>query len=356
MSKHLSHPRDRVGRTPVGDGMVRVGPILVLPEVLQSFFVEPSELLAEFGLTPDFFTDPERTLSMSMAGRLLGRCAERTGCEHFGLLVGERAGASSLGALGYLMQSSRTVRSALAAFARHLDIQDRGGTVWVESEGAVSTLGYTLFDSEIESLDQIMSCAIAIGTNILRSLCGPDWHAQAVHFAFARPKNVEPYRLFFGVRPHFDAERTGIVFATQYLDKPIPSADVLLHKLMEERVREIKLTHGEDALAGVRRLLRTMVAAPNCSAAEAANRMGMHVRTLNRKLAAAGTTFFSLREEARKALACQLLESTRTTANEIATILGYTDAATFTRAFRRWTGSTPSHWRASRRPGPGTGK
>lgn len=340
----------RVGRAVVDDGMVRVGPIMALPAVLRSLDNEPCDVLAEFDLTESFFEDPENTLSTAMVVRLLGRCVERTGCEHFGLLVGQRAAASSLGVLGFLMQSCETVGDALAAFARHIGVQDRGGTVWLESSEGFSTLGYTLVDAQAASLDQIMPCAVAIATNILRSLSGPIWNPHEVHFAFAQPKSVEPYRRFFGVRPRFDAERTGIVFATQLLHTPIPSADLLLHKLMEERVRELTSNSTDGLDKQVRRMLGTMIASGNCTVAAVADRMGIHVRKLNRELAAAGTTFLELREQARRDLASQLLASTRTTASEIATILGYTDPASFTRAFHRWTGETPARWRASRRP------
>jgi AraC-like DNA-binding protein len=344
-----SDEEKRIGRLVVEPGMVRAGPILALPAVLRSLGVDPPALLTELGLTESFFDDPENTLSMAFAGRLLGLCVERTGCEHFGLLVGQHAGASSLGALGYLMRSSPTVGDALTVFSRHLEVQDQGGTVWVDSEGGHSILGYTLFDAEIESLDQIMACAIAIGTNILRSLCGPQWHPDDVLFAFSRPKYVRPYQQFFGVTPRFDADRTGIVFQSHLLRTPVPSADVLLHKLMEERVRELKPTPEDDVATQIRRLLRTMVTSPNCSATAASEGIGMHRRTLNRKLAAAGTTFHQQREEARPELACQLLENTRTAVLDIATILGYTDPASFTRAFQRWTGSPPTQWRRSRR-------
>ena len=201
--------------------MVRVGPLLALPAVLRSLGVDPPELLAELGLTGHFFEDPENTLSMALAGRLLGLCVERTGCEHFGLLVGQHAGASSLGALGYLIRSSATVGDALATFSRHLDVQDQGGTVWIDSEGSHSILGYTLFDAEVESLDQITACATAIGTNILRSLFGPPWRPEAVQFAFSRPRRPGPYERFFGVPPRFDADRSGIVFQSSLLSAEI---------------------------------------------------------------------------------------------------------------------------------------
>jgi AraC-like DNA-binding protein len=345
-----SDSKKRVGRLVVEAGMVRAGPILALPAVLRSLGVDPPALLAELGLAESFFEDPENTLSMAFAGRILGLCVERTGCEHFGLLVGQHAGASSLGALGYLMRSSPTVGDALAAFSRHLAVQDQGGTVWVDdSDGSHSILGYTLFDAEVESLDQIMACAIAIGTNILRSICGPQWRPNDVLFAFSRPKYVRPYQRFFGLVPRFDADRTGIVFQSHLLRAFVPSADLLLNKIMEERVRELEQTSEDDVVAQIRRLLRTMITSPNCSMGAAAERIGVRRRTLNRKLAAAGTTFHQQREEARQEIACQLLENTRTTATEIAEILGYTDPASFTRAFQRWTGSTPTQWRASRR-------
>lgn len=349
MPEAFSDSLNRVGRLVVEAGMVRAGPILALPVVLRSLGVEPCELLAEFGLTESFFEDPENTLSTAMAGRLLGRCVERTGCDHFGLLVGQHAGASSLGALGYLMQSSSTVGAALSVFARHLDVQDQGGTVWIESEGSHSILGYTLLDAEIESLDQIMTCAIAIGTNILRSLFGPPWRPDQVLFAFSQPRRVAPYQQFFGVVPHFDADRTGIVFQSRLLRAPVPSADLLLHKLMKERVGELKRISDEDIVEHVRRLVRTMITSPNCSVGAAANQMGMHSRVLNRRLSVAGTTFRQLLNEARRDFACQLLENTRTPVIGIATILGYTGPAAFTRAFQRWTGSSPTRWRASRR-------
>ena len=167
-------------------------------------------------------------------------------------------------------------------------------------------------------------------------------------FAFSRPSRVGPYERFFGVQPRFDADRSGIVFQSSLLRAPVPSADVLLHKLMEERVQELKRISEDDVVARMRRLLRTRVTSPDCSMSAAAARIGVPRRTLNRRLAAAGTSFHQQREEARRELACQLLENTRTTATEIAEILGYADAASFTRAFQRWTGLAPGQWRASR--------
>ena len=87
-------------------------------------------------------------------------------------------------------------------------------------------------------MNQILACAIAIGINILRSLCGTQCRPDEVRFAFSRPRRVSPYQRFLGLLPRFNATRTGIVFQSRLLSAPVASADVLLHRLMEERVRE----------------------------------------------------------------------------------------------------------------------
>ena len=87
---------------------------------------------------------------------------------------------------------------------------------------------------------------------------------------------------------------------------------------------------------------------PDCTLDAAARLAGMHGRTRNRRLSAHGTSFFQLREEARREVARRLLESTNRPASRVAVFLGYTDASSFTRAFRRWSGMGPAEWRASR--------
>ncbi len=76
--------------------------------------------------------------------------------------------------------------------------------------------------------------------------------------------------------------------------------------------------------------------------------LGMHRRTLNRRLAEQGTTIAKVLNEVRFQLARQLLSETDLPFVEIAATLNYTDASTFTRAFRAWSGTTPTLWRAGK--------
>jgi AraC-like DNA-binding protein len=331
------------------EGMGRVGPVMAVPALLSEFQVEMEPLLAEFQLLPSHFTDPENVLTFTTMGRILRRCVERTGCEHFGLLLGQRAGLSALGALGFLMQSAPDVRTALKLLGQHLHVHDRGGIVALREDGADAILSYTIVQTGIEQLDQFQATAMAIGLNIMRGFCGHNWRPGAVRFPFKAPIDVKPYRLAFGVSPTFDSDCSALVFPLSVLDRPLAAADPLLHRLMEERVHELERLSQADLVSGLRRILRTLVGQPNCSLEFVAHQLGTHARTLSRRLHAKGTTFLQLREEVSLQVARELLEESSKPAREIAATVGYADGSSFSRAFRRWSGKTPAQWRRAGR-------
>ncbi len=77
----------------------------------------------------------------------------------------------------------------------------------------------------------------------------------------------------------------------------------------------------------------------------------VHERTLNRRLCLQGPSFKALIEEIRYEIARQLLRDTRLGVTEIAAALDYSESSAFNRAFRRWSGTSPTAWRAAHRPG-----
>jgi len=227
-------------------------------------------------------------------------------------------------------------------------VHDGGAVVTVVEDKPLACLGYAILGDGVEGAEQILDAAMAIGFNMMRGLCGPDWRLSSLQFAHARPRSLAPFRKFFAVTPVFGAEQTMLVFAEKWLDRSLPSADPHLHMLMAERAAELQGRTRADLVGLLRRTLKPLVTSTDCSLAFVAGRMGMHARTLNRRLAGEGTTFREVREDVRREAACQLLENTDRPAHQIADILGYSDATAFSRAFRRWSGMAPAKWRASR--------
>ena len=321
-----------------------------VPAALGKHGIDAAPVLAEFGLEPALFLDPENTIAFREVGRLFARCAEVARCPHFALLVGQRASFSSLGAVGFLMQSAPDVRTALHEMSRHYRAHNPNAAIVVVEEASFATFGYAILHAGIEAEEHILDFALAIGLNIMQAMCGPDWYPIEMRFAHARPRDLTPYRFFRSVL-RFDEGKSALVFARHWMDRRPRGADPLLHMMMTRRLGEIEAHYNEDLADQVRRILPALVAAHTNSLAVAAKRLGLGVRTLNRRLAEEGTSFMQLREEVSQVIACQLLESTHMPANEIADFLGYANPSAFTRAFNRWEGATPTQWRASKRRG-----
>jgi AraC-like DNA-binding protein len=334
---------------PIPKGMVRVATAMAVPALLTEHGLDPAPLLAEFGLDLADYEEPENRIPYATLGRLLGRCAERTRCPHFGMLVGQRAGISALGEVGFLMQSSPDVRTALELAVRHLWAHNPSAMVELVEEDSFASLRYVILRFGLDQRDQLLDMAVAIEINVMRALCGHHWQPLEVRFAHARSRNLAPFRQFFQAPLVFDANETAVVFATEWLDKPLPGADPLLHIMMQHRVSELHLQSGEDLTVQLRRMLPSLVTARHALITVAAKRVGLSVRTMSRRLTAEGTSFTRLREEARYAIARQLLQGTSMPANQITEHLGYANPSAFTRAFRQWSGVAPVEWRASKK-------
>jgi AraC-like DNA-binding protein len=343
----------------VTKGRIRVATVIPVLGLLQEHGIDPGPVLAELGLALTDFAHPETTIPFPIMGRLLATSARLTNCPHFGLLVGARQQASALGAMGFLAQSASNVRAGLAILVRHFQRHNPNAVIDVQEQDSYVAFTFTILPTRVEGTEQILDGAMAIAFNLMRTLCGPDWRATEVRFAHARPENVAPFRRFFGTTLHFDGADTTLIFHRRWLDQPVATADPVLHAMMATRVVELESELEEDVAVTLRRLLPRLVTEEVASIGVAANRVGLSARTMSRRLAAGGTTFLQLREEACRSLAEQLLERTHMPAGEIAHQLGYSNPSAFTRAFRRWTGLGPAEWRASRRrrsTAPATGQ
>ena len=95
----------------------------------------------------------------------------------------------------------------------------------------------------------------------------------------------------------------------------------------------------------VRSLLRTAILTGHCNADQVAALLSMHRRTLCRRLGQSGTSFQELVDECSFGMVRQMLESPDMEVTQIAAAVGYADASALTRAFKRWTGTTPARWR-----------
>jgi AraC-like DNA-binding protein len=331
------------------DGIVRIGPWMAILEVLRSFGLDPADVLAEARIDPELFLDGDNTISYAARGRLVAVCVKRTGCRHFGLLVGQRARLSSLGLVGFLVQHSQDIGSALRRLVRYLHLHVRGAALNLAIQDDLAILDYTIYQPGLQAVEQTGDGAVALMVNILRELCGPDFVPTEIRLAHSAPRDPGPYRKFFRAPIRFDAKHYAVVFRASWLDHRIATDAPELLRMLQARVDELEADDRQAFPDLVRRVLRPALLTGNASEAQIARLFAVHPRTLHRRLAAFDTSFRELLEEGRYAYARQMLADSRMELGEVASHLGYSEPSAFTRAFRRWSGFAPSQWRRQAR-------
>jgi AraC-like DNA-binding protein len=325
--------------------MVRIGATIGVPEVLRDLGFNPTAVLNELGVDPVLFENPNNQVSFNARGRLLLQCAERTGCPHFGLLVGQRAGLHSFGLVGLLVKYSPDVEYALDSLTSFMHLHVRGATTSLLLDSGSAYLEYQIYQARSIGNEQVGDGAVAVAFNILSELCGSKWKPIEVRFAHRKPEDVAPYRRFFQAPLVWNTGHYAVAFSAKWLSHSLQGSSPELLKLLQQEVDKLDLLQEKDFLEQVRGLLRSAIVTGHSSADQVAELLSMSRRTMNRHLSAEGTNFKRVADEIRFVTAQQFLENTAMEISHIAEVLGYSNASAFTRAFHRWSGTTPANWR-----------
>jgi AraC-like DNA-binding protein len=323
----------------------RVGGFSALPALIRQLGGDPGAILGACGLTLDDFAEKERRVPFSAIARALHEAAATTGTPHFGLLAGRAWHLEGGGPVSELVRHSPTLGDALRTFVAHQRLYSEAGTTFLIARSGIADFGYALYRSGGGGAAEVYDTAAAIGMNYLRELLGPGWQPLEVLLPRAAPADVSHYRALFRVPPRFDSEFMAIRFPESLLEREIEGADRERWRRAADAVAQIERTTPFDLVQRVFRALRAQLLAGGSSGDSVAQALGLHRRTLNRRLREEGTTFQRCLDQLRFEVACQLLTETRVSLDDIAATLGYASVSPFMRTFRRWSGTTPAQWR-----------
>jgi AraC-like DNA-binding protein len=322
----------------------RIGPLVLLPQVLRDLGFEPSAVLASTGFEPSYFTDPDMPIPYRSGGRMLAHCVSVTGCEHLGLLLGEGAGANAMGLPGLLVVSATDVGTGLRELTRYMDLHDRGALVTLEEDRGVALLRYSIL-GEVEGADPLNDLAMMIAGNLMCGFCGESWSPTEVLLPRRRPADASAWQRCFRAPVRFDADRCALRFPSSCLAQSLPAANPALYQYLKKEADRLQSLLGKGLVDELRRIVQSTVSSPPSNVSRVAQLLGMHERTLNRRLQAENTSFRQVRDEVLHDMSRQMLGNTSMRVADVAATLGYSEASAFIHAFTRWSSQTPDQWR-----------
>ena len=342
----------RGGAPPTGAGATsRIGPLVALGQTLRDLGFEPSAVLDGTGFDPAYFSDPDLPIQYAAGSRLLQHCAEVTGCAHFGLLLAERVGAEVMGLPGLLLMSAGDLGTGLRDLVHTMDLHDRGALLTLEVDRDVAVFAYTIV-ADVAWPDPLNDIGMTVACNVMRRFFGESWSPIEVLLPRQPPADPTPWRQFFRAPLRFGAKRCAMRFPAHWLGLSLPAANPMLYRYLRQEAERQKTLLGKGLADEVHRMVRATIASPPCTAARVAGLLGLHERTLNRRLQADGTNFRRLRDEVLYSASRQMLGATSMKLAEVASALGYADASAFIHAFTRWSGQTPDQWRRAQQRAP----
>ncbi len=190
---------------------------------------------------------------------------------------------------------------------------------------------------------------LRISWRLLAWLAGGRLPVTRFDFAFERPPHVDCYDKVFPAPLHFGQQRLAFWFEGRRLKGPVRRDEAALRAFLADAHAYfiVPPLSREPTVARVRQYLRqTQSGWPDLAATAAA--LHKSCSTLQRHLAAEGTSFQALKDELRRDIAIVRLSSSPVPLAALALELGFTDSATFQRAFKGWTGSPPGTYRQGR--------
>lgn len=326
--------------------------IAMVVESLRNEGVSAKEALAGIHISERQLVSPAVRVSANQVMQSYRNAIRLSRNPHFAYHTGLRFHVSTYGMYGFAILSSPDFRRTMAFAVNYhqlaaplVDIQ-----ILERDEYAVWTMApipYPQVDAQLYKF--IVELQVGVHVSLHRDIMGQMFRPSELHFTFGRPRGAKKDVEVFDCPVRYGQPENKLVFDVSWLNgSPNLGNEVTfseVSQLCDRLLNELKLSTG---LAGkVREIFLAGMGQP-MSLELVAGRLKMSSRTLRRKLEQEGTSFRELIDELRAHAAIKYVRDTDLTIEDIAFALGFSDAAAFRHAFRRWTKSAPHEYRRAR--------
>lgn len=302
-------------------------------------------LLRDHGIDPAAVGDFGAFVPYRPLLEVLEAAAAETGAVDFGRRLGARQGIEVLGPVGAAAGSAPTVRTALATVERYLRAYNPAIHAGLEPEYAGRAMfAFRRRTTGLPAYPQAAELTVSVSCRVLRTLIGRTWQPLRIDFAHSALDAIERYEAAFGAPVRFGRAGMGIELDAADLDQPL-SSDATTHDLLVTHLKSLVPRGQQGTVPMVNDLIRRLLPSGNVELAIVAHELGLHPRTLQRRLEDDGVTFAELVQGVRRRTAEQLLRDSDMSLRHLASELGYLEQSTFTRACHRWFGMSPLAYR-----------
>lgn len=314
--------------------------------VLSELGYSADQCLRDTQITLDMLEAESVTFTLEQAYQFYRNILRLTNNPLIGLQLGRAYRLESYGLLGYAMLTTKTMQQAVELAEQFFSLTFSHFTLSIISNDGLSGIAYSQdFVIAPDLLQLYIDRDLEAAVTGLFAVTQARPEIRLVKIMLDAEQQRERYESHFGCPVIFNYHRNEIWFDEKLGSMPLPQHNPLTSQLLRDQCQQLrdKLSRGTSLVDEIRNIL---VSSPGHfpNADEVAEQLGYNVRTLRRKLAREGSSYQSILNEIRHALAKEYLKS-RISIESIAEMLGYSETASFSSAFKRWESVSPSQYR-----------
>ena len=323
---------------------------LAIQSALDSRGIDAAELFRKAGLDVAALADPLARYPLAATTRLWRLAIAATADPSFGIEVARHARPTYFHALGFSLAASGTLVEAFERVVRYFRLVSDAAEMTLEPLEQSYRFSVHLVDPEQRPADEAVDAFVALAVRLCRLLKDRSYNPISVSMRRPAPPDDSPFRRYFRVPVAFCAEADVLVFEKSSFEARLGGGNAELARVNDQVVASHVATLRSDRYAEkVHRLLVDELPRGEPDEAELAARLGTSLRNLQRRLAEEGTSYKNVLDDTRRGLARSYLAEGRHSISEVAYLLGFRAASSFTRAFRRWENLSPSDFQARKR-------
>jgi AraC-like DNA-binding protein len=313
---------------------------------LDALGLDSAALCREAGLDPALLDDANARYPLHATTRLWQLAVAASGDPTLGLHTSRHVAPTTFHALGMAVMASGTLREVFERIVRYHQVVSDALELELRELGDVCELHLRVPPGASPPAPEAIDAFAAIYVRTCRNRLGRDYAPLAVYLRRPPPADTRPWQEVFRAPVHFAAAEDVLCFACADLDRPLDDGNPELAAHNEAVLRKrLEALQPDTVARRLRRALEQCLPNGEPSAEALAHGLHLSLRSLQRHLSDEGSSYEQVLADTRRDLALDHLREADCSISEVAYLLGFADSSSFSRAFKRWTGQSPSQYR-----------
>ena len=304
------------------------------------------DLLDQCGIERQLLEDPEARIERDTFIRLMLRVMEQTQDEFLGFGQGRKSKPGTFSMMAHAVINCPNLEAAVARGIDFYALFDLSMNSALVRDGDQARL-ITRVDPRLDFRDVIIEAMLFLSLRFMSWLVGKPVEPDAVYLDYEPVREDDEYRFMFDCPTYHDSEMNQVVFPAHYLDLPLVQNELSLSKFLRDSLARLfdGKVHNVGLPARIRAIISDEYGNHFPDFGEICEKLDMTPQTLRRRLKEGNTSYQEIKDSIRKDASVYYLSKPELSIDEIALLMGFSEASSFHRAFKKWTHQTPSAYR-----------